>query len=202
VTVADGVSSGTADSFVLGIVVALVGWMLVSLWEETLFRGIFLVNAAEGLSARELPTWASVLGAWANSSAVYGVLHGPFGSTPAADSLWYALLMTTVMGGLFGMACVLSGRLAFPIGLHTGINFSEHNLFLSPPGSPVPAVFQVVQTGSGGPVQFQSMGPTVVGPVFLVGYVLVACWFYARRGSVEPLIRGVRNDTDAPHDTL
>jgi hypothetical protein len=185
VTVVDRMATGSVPSFGLGIGISVLGWILVGFWEESLFRGLFLTNAAEGLTARDLSTRTSLVGALVSSSVVYGVLHGPFGSTPDADSLVYALVMTVVMGGLFGTAYILSGELAVPIGLHIGINFAEHNLFLGSPDSMVPTVLRVERAGSGTALEFQSMDPIVVVPVFVLGYVLVAGWFYRRRGGLE-----------------
>lgn len=178
-------SAGSASSFVFGIGVVVVGWIFVGFWEETLFRGLFLSNAAEGLATRGLSRSTAVFGAWLSSSLVYGFIHGPLGSNPDSVSLLYALIMTSVMGGLFGIAYVISGELAVPIGLHTGINFAEHTLFLGPPDGVAPAVLRVEHAITGGHVQFQSMNPLVIVPVFVVGYILIAGWFYLREGTVS-----------------
>ncbi|WP_195893083.1 CPBP family intramembrane glutamic endopeptidase [Halopiger djelfimassiliensis] len=186
VDVLDTMSAGTARSFAFGIGVSIVGWLFVGFWEETLFRGLFLRNAAEGLASRKLSATTALFGAWLSSSLVYGVLHGPFGTNPDGDALGYALVMTTVMGGLFGIAYLLSGELAFPIGLHAGINFAERNLFFGRPEADIPAVLRVEQVGIGSHVQFQSIDPAVIVPVFLFGYVVVTGWFSLRQGGFSP----------------
>lgn len=185
VTVLDTLSTGSANSIGFGLGVVVVGWILVSVWEETLFRGLFLKNAAEGLFARGATPLTAALGAWLSSSLVYGFLHGPLGSNPNGVSLSYALVMTSVMGGLFGVAYLLFDELALPIGLHTGINFAEHNLFLGPPDGVAPAVVRVEHAVTGGHVQFQSVDPTVIVPVFGCGYLCIAGWVYLRRGELS-----------------
>lgn len=185
VAVVEVLSTGTAGSFTFGFLVVALGWVFVGFWEETLFRGLFLRNAADGLTVRGATPVTAALGAWLSSSLVYGALHGPFGSTPATVSLAYALLMTAVMGGLFGLAYLLTGELALPIGLHAGINFAEQNLFLGSPGGVAPAVLRVEYATAGGPVQFQSVDPLVIVPVFVAGYALVAGWAFLRHGGVS-----------------
>jgi membrane protease YdiL (CAAX protease family) len=185
VTVVDVISTGTADSFAFGLLVVILGWVFVGFWEETLLRGLFLNNAAEGLTAWEASPVTAAFGAWLSSSLVYGFFHGPFGSNPETVSLLYALGMTAVMGGLFGLAYVLTDELALPIGLHTGINFAEHNLFFGPPDGVAPTVLRVEHAVSGGYIQFQSIDPRVIVPVFISGYVLITGWVYLRTGDVS-----------------
>jgi membrane protease YdiL (CAAX protease family) len=185
VTTVETLSTGAADTLVTGLGVVLIGWIFVGLWEETLFRGLFLKNAAEGLAVRELSPTTAALGAWLSSSLVYGFLHGPLGSNPEGTSLLYALVMTSVMGGLFGLAYLLSNELALPIGLHIGINFAEHNLFFGPPGAVGPAVIRAEHAVSGARLQFQSLDPVVIVPVFVCGYLFVAGWAYLRDGKIS-----------------
>ena len=189
VTVIEVLSAGTTRSFAFGIGVVVLGWIFVAFWEETLLRSLFFKNAAEGLAARGLAPPVAVFGAWLSSSMVYGFLHGPLGSNPESVPLLYALVMTTVMGGLFGIAYALSGELAVPIGLHLGINFAEHNLFFGPPEAVTPAVLRVARTGSGGHVQFQSIEPVVIVPVFAFGYLCVIGWSYIRNDTISQSVR-------------
>ncbi|MFD1687536.1 CPBP family intramembrane glutamic endopeptidase [Halobellus litoreus] len=186
VTVVEQFSTGTGNSFLFGIGVAILGWLLVGFWEETIFRGIFLKNAAEGLAARGFAPLTATGGAWMSSSLVYGFLHGPLGSNPDGESLLYALVMTAVMGGLFGLAYILSDELALPIGLHIGVNFAEHNVFFGPPSGATPALLRAENTFSGARIQFQSIDPLVIVPVFILGYIVVTVWGYSWTGNKVP----------------
>jgi len=189
VTVVEVLSAGTTRSFAFGIGVVVLGWIFVAFWEETLLRSLFFKNAAEGLAARGLTPPVAVFGAWLSSSVIYGFLHGPLGSNPESVPLLYALAMTAVMGGLFGIAYALSGELAVPIGLHLGINVAEHNLFFGPPEAVTPAVLRVARPGSGGHIQFQSIEPVVIVPVFAFGYLCVIGWVYLRDGTISHSVR-------------
>lgn len=183
VTIVDVMSAGTADSLGVVIGVVVIGWILLGFWEETLFRGIFLKNAAEGLAQRTSPTTA-VLGAWLCSSLIFGIFHGPFGSNPGPHSLIYTLVMTGILGGLFGWAYLLTEELALPIGLHMGFNLAGANLFFGTPNAAVPTLFQVEHSVSGGPVQIQSLDPYLTIPLFLGGYLLITGYCYLRYGSI------------------
>jgi membrane protease YdiL (CAAX protease family) len=178
-------STGAAETLATGFGVILLGWIFVGLWEETLFRGLFLKNAAEGLTVRGLSPTTAAFGAWLSSSLVYGFLHGPLGSNPDGSSVLYALVMTSVMGGLFGLAYLLSNELALPIGMHTGVNLAEQNIFFGPPGAEGPAVMRAEHAVSGARIQFQSLDPIVAIPVFVCGYFLVAGWAYLRDGRIS-----------------
>lgn len=193
--IVDTLSPASVTSIVSGVGVVVVGWVLVSVWEETLFRGLFLKNAAEGLFARGAAPLTAAIGAWLSSSLVYGFLHGPLGSNPEGVSLTYALIMTSVMGGLFGLAYLLSDELALPIGLHTGINFAEHNLFLGPPDGVAPALVRVEHAVTGAHVQFQSISPSIVIPVFICGYLLIFGWVYVRGGELAIKRRSIAGTT-------
>jgi len=185
VTIVEVMSVGAADSLGLAVSVTVVGWIFIGFWEETLFRGLFLKNAAEGLAARNLSPKMAVFGAWLSSSLVFGVFHGPFGSNPETYSVAYALSMTAVLGGLFGWAYLLTDELAFPIGLHIGINLAGANVFFGSPNAVVPTLFQVEHSVSGEPVQFQSIDPALIIPVFLVGFLTITGYFRLRYGAVS-----------------
>jgi len=185
VTIVDVMSPGAADSLGLVIGVVIVGWVLLGFWEETLFRGIILKNAAEGLVARRISPKAAAFGAWFSSSLLFGLFHGPFGSNPGPHSLVYTLVMTSILGGLFGWAYLLTDELAFPIGLHLGYNLAGANLFFGIPNAAVPTLFQVEHSVSGEPVQFQSLDPSLTIPLFIAAYLLITGYVYLRHGSIQ-----------------
>lgn len=130
----------------LPFAVVFIGYLLyftlVGIWEELLFRGLFIRNAAEGFS--RLPDWAALLGAWGVSSVTFALVHFSQVATPAAF-LFYVLLG----GGLLGTAYVVSGDLALPIGLHVAFNFASNTLFglTGVVSDRVPSVLQLSFTG-------------------------------------------------------
>jgi len=118
------VTPGSDDrSFVLLFAASLLTWLLGGVWEELVFRGVFIREAAEGLTRSGISSRWSVLGAWFVSAAVFGFLH--FGQA----SSWRALSFWLLGGLVFGMVYILTGQLAIPIGIHVGFNVGATNLF-------------------------------------------------------------------------
>lgn len=106
---------------------------LVGSWEESLFRGIFIKNAGEGFAGLNLSSSLALFVAWAASTLVFGLVHVPLGTVAEGVSLFNMLPIWLALGGVLGLAYILTGELAFPIGLHTTINFATNNLFFGDP---------------------------------------------------------------------
>lgn len=160
----------------LGLGGFLVAFAAVGVWEETVFRGYFIVNAIEGLAARGLtPSWA-VFGAWASSSLVFGFLHVGFSTVPTGAPFAGLLASWLLMGGLLGLSFLATGRLAFPIGLHWMFNFGANNVFFGlrgPLSSQVPSAFRVDVTA--GPA-WHPIGGIPLLLAIAVGYGVVLAW--------------------------
>lgn len=93
----------------------------VAVQEELVFRGYQLVNLTEGLTTTRMPPRrAAVLAAIASASA-FGLAHA--GNDGASI---VATLQVAVAGGsLLAVGFVLTGDLAFSIGLHFAWNFAQ-----------------------------------------------------------------------------
>jgi membrane protease YdiL (CAAX protease family) len=171
------------------LVVALLAFLAVGIYEELLSRGYALRNLAEGLNFRPLGPRGAVIAAWLLSSLGFGLLHAgnPNASLASTASL--------VLAGLFlGLGYVLTGELAIPIGLHISWNYFQGNVFGFPVsgGNAGASVVSVVQ---GGPVLWTggafgpeaglvSVAAILVGAGLIVGWVR---WRYARVGLAEGL---------------
>ncbi len=176
-------TDAAAVPIVLQVGILVFGWIALSVWEETLFRGIFITNAVEGLASRGLSGRAATLGALLSSSVVFGFGHGISGAISTGDSLLYALVMTAISGVLYGWAYLLSGELAFPIGLHTGVNLTT-TMLISSSGSTYPKV--VEYSVSGGSIGFNTSDPVSLLPVYVGGILLITGYFYVRYGAIIP----------------
>jgi len=184
VTVVEVVSAGDAGSFPARFLLVGVGYLGVAFWEEALLRGLFVTNGAEGLSARGLSPRTAVLGAWLVSTLAFGLVHAPFGFVPGGTSLAGMLAVWTLTGGLFGLAYVVSGELAFPIGLHFTTNYAVNNVFFGTEAAgfaTMPAVIRTDVTAS--PLLHPYGGLPMIGAIVL-GYVLALGWFLSRDGEV------------------
>lgn len=132
----DGVLVAGAWPIALGLLAVLVSYLFVALWEEIVFRGVLVTNAVEGLAARTTERTAVAL-AVGGPAVLFGVGHFPQAETPISLLYW------VFFGLLLGLAYVLTGELALPIGLHLTLNLGMNSVFgfgraLS--GDPIPAV--------------------------------------------------------------
>jgi membrane protease YdiL (CAAX protease family) len=101
----------------------VAGWffLAVAIQEELVFRGYHVVNLAEGLSGRRLSRERASVVAVAISSGVFGLAHA---SNDGATVL--STLNIAIGGGcLLSIGLLLSGELAFSIGLHLTWNLGQ-----------------------------------------------------------------------------
>ncbi len=155
-------------------VFALLG---VGIWEELLFRSVFIQNALEGLSAhgyngRNVVSFVVIV-----SALVFGIPHVT--SVAEGASVFFAAFQAIVAGLYFALAFVLTDSLAFPIGLHFSTNLWVASVF-GQPGSDFPALVQMernLQMGVDGVIT------VLVAATVLVG--LIVGWVYATRGTVS-----------------
>lgn len=115
---------GENISFIAGFLQSLVFFVLVGFYEEILTRGYHLVNLAEGLNQTALSKQWAVILAVAVTSLIFGLLHV---SNPNAS--WVSTLNIALVGLIFSLGMIFTGRLSIPIGLHITWNFFQGNVF-------------------------------------------------------------------------
>jgi membrane protease YdiL (CAAX protease family) len=176
-------SPGAGDSFVIGVALTLLLMVGIGVWEETMLRGVVLLNAVEGLGRRLDSPVGAVLGAWLFSSAVFGGLHLLSAENFEETALAVVLLSTTISGLYFGLAYVLTGSLAFPIGLHVSTNFAGVSLFgiAAPPGDGFATAIRLEREFSGIWVPLGGLELVYVTALLLA----VVGWVYLTRGRVS-----------------
>lgn len=157
-----GVEVSLADvrgSVLIWLAAGLVTNLFSALAQDTVYFGVILKNAAEGLREGGLTPIRAVMGAWFVGILFFILIHGV--------SFDPVVLLNWVVGaGVFGLLYVHTGELALPIGAHAASNFISS---------------AVVLTGTV-PV------PGIVGdwayPKIVVAYVVLLAWLYWRRGEV------------------
>jgi membrane protease YdiL (CAAX protease family) len=167
---------------ILADAVVIVG---VAGWEEMAFRGYLVKNVAEGLYSKIIGArWATVI-AILLPSVLFGWLHA---SEPNATTV--STVNTMIFGVLFGVAYVLTGELALPIGLHFAWDFVQGFGLGRSPDPPGLGAFLVVVEGdpaarlwTGWP--FSVEGGLLGTGAFVVGFLLIAAWVRLRRGNVR-----------------
>ncbi|MBN1121102.1 MAG: CPBP family intramembrane metalloprotease [Anaerolineae bacterium] len=179
----------TLTGFAPAILMAVLTFLCVGIYEEMLFRGVLFKGMAEGLgNIRFLGHKGGIIATLVITSVVFGVGHA---GNPNATLV---STFNIFLGGIFlGMGYILTGELAIPIGIHITWNFFQGNVF----GFPVSGTaanqttfLGIAQSGSdlwtGG-----AFGPEagligivamMVGTLAIVGYVRLR---YGQTGLAE-----------------
>jgi membrane protease YdiL (CAAX protease family) len=164
------------------VLLSLFFYAAVAANEEFAFRGYQVRNLAEGLAGWPLGPRAAIAAAWLISSAFFGLAHATNDSATALSTLNIMLLT----GWLLGLAYVLTGELAIPIGLHLSWNLFQGTVYEFTVSGSVPSR-RLFITEQGGPVlwtggSFGPEGGLLATACAAVGCVLICLWVRARRG--------------------
>jgi membrane protease YdiL (CAAX protease family) len=125
VTVSAPLPPVSGTPLLTAILVALLFFVAVGFNEEFMFRGYHIRNLAEGLLGRRIGPRAAIATAWFISAALFGLAHAV---NPGATAVSSINIMLTA-GGVLGLAYVLTGELAIPIGIHITWNFFEGTVY-------------------------------------------------------------------------
>jgi hypothetical protein len=176
--------------FLLAILLPLILFLCVGIYEEMLTRGYLLQNLAEGLNMGSIGPRGAIIIAWVISAAIFGLLHLGNPNATAISTFNIAL------AGIFlGLGYVLTGELAIPIGLHITWNFFQGNVFGFPVSGGTFSSTTFVAIEQGGPAVWTggAFGPEagllgilamLVGSAFTVLWVR---WRYQRISLHLPL---------------
>ena len=176
---------GTNVPFAPSILIPAASFLCVGFYEETVFRGYQLKNAAEGLNYPAIGPRGAILVAWVLSSVFFGLLHA---DNPSAT--FVSTLNIVLAGLMLGFGYVISGELAIPIGLHITWNFLQGAVYGFPVSGfgPFGATFLATQqTGpalwTGGP--FGPEAGLLAPIVMLLGISLIVLWRRLRTGRIS-----------------
>ena len=166
-------------------ILASVVFLSIGVYEEVLVRGYQMTNVAEGLRIRPLGGKGALAGALVVSSVAFGLLHAV---NPGYSVL--ALVNITLIGVLvLGLAYALTGRLGFPIGLHTSWNFALSCVFGLPFSGVRTGEYPVLITSGAGPELWTggAFGPEggLLGTLAIVaGCIGLLIWVRLREGLI------------------
>ncbi len=178
-------TSGTGAPFALSILLPVAALLCVSFYEETVFRGYQLRNAAEGLNHPSLGPRGAIVLAWILSSAFFGALHA---GNPNATAL--STFNIILAGLMLGFGYVLSGQLAIPIGLHLTWNFFQNAVYGLPVSGFGTFGASFLSTEQAGPDlwtggSFGPEGGLLAPAAMLLGVLLTALWVRLRTDKVS-----------------
>jgi CAAX protease family protein len=186
ITISEEVSNGGNDASITTLLIFFLFFIKVGFNEELLTRGYLLTNLSEGLNFKSLGPKRAIYLSWFLTSILFGAMHL---ANPNATLI--AGLNIAAAGIFLGTAFVLTGRLAFPIGLHITWNFFQGNIF----GFPVSGMKTVegstlITITQGGPDVWTggAFGPEagVIGIIAIIlGTLLTVLWVRAKEGTVK-----------------
>lgn len=174
--------------FGLALLGPALAFTVIGVTEEVIFRGYILRNSAEGMRGimNQTPAGDSgaVVAAWVVSSLLFGLYHifNP-------NATWISTLNLILVGMLFGLPVVLTGRLGLAIGLHIAWNFAQGTIFGFPVSGNEFGSVAFIVTHRQGPALWTGgeFGPEagLVGLLaILLGCLLIATWA-RRRGPLR-----------------
>jgi membrane protease YdiL (CAAX protease family) len=179
--VVDGVFDGPA-TLVVALGATVLAFFIIALWEDFLFRGILIREFVVGLASRGVSQTAATSSAVVVSALLFGALHVNAGAAGLSTAV--VVLQAVIGGPYFGLAYVLTGSLALPIGIHFSTNLWTTVVF-GQPDSGFPAAFRLTR-----PID---LGAELIIILFLPVGILVAAvlaWTWATRGEIpEPSLR-------------
>jgi membrane protease YdiL (CAAX protease family) len=176
-------SNESAVSFGPGLLVGVIMYLCVGIYEEILSRGYLLPNLAEGFNWKRLgPGTALTLG-YICSSILFGFLH------ILNQNISAIAIVNLIIAGLWlGLGYVLTGELGLSIGMHIAWNFCEGCVFGFPVsgGVTMATILAIQQQGpellTGG--LFGPEGGMVGLLAMALGCLLVLGWVRLTRGKV------------------
>lgn len=185
----------TGSDYAVPILSASAQFVAVGFYEELLVRGYLLRNAAEGLAVGPIGPARAVLAAWILSSILFASGHAANPNSSAATTC------ALIGAGLFaGLARILTGRLALPIGVHITWNLAESMLGFSVSGSEYST--RIFELHSSGPELWTggNFGPEagLLGLLaYGVGCAAILAWTRLREGRLS-LSAGIARFSSLP----
>jgi hypothetical protein len=179
-SLAEADTDGPGPGAAVVVVVSLLAYGAVGVNEEFTFRGYQLRNLAEGLAGRHTGPRSAVVLALLLSSAVFGLAHVTNPDVTVGSTL------NIVFGGfILGLAYVLTGELAIPVGVHVSWNWFQGAVFGFPVSGNKPTrhLLTVRQDGpelwTGG--AFGPEGGLLAVLAIVVGCGLLVLWVWLTR---------------------
>ncbi|WP_161625240.1 CPBP family intramembrane glutamic endopeptidase [Halosimplex carlsbadense] len=170
ITVGEIVYTPTA-TYLRDLGFAIVITVGIAVVEELVFRGYILSNAIEGLDFRWLSQPVTIATALGLSALLFALTHP---APELANGLHF------LSAGLFlGLAYLLSGQLALPIGIHAGFNFVSAYVF---PTAADPS-FAVISLSTTGPDWLISQTGLIQAGLQIPAALAIVCYLWWRTGS-------------------
>jgi membrane protease YdiL (CAAX protease family) len=182
------------------LLVSLLVYVAVGVNEEFTFRGYQVRNLAEGLAGRYVGGRLAVVLALLLTSTCFGVAHA------TNEAATVASVLNILLAGFFlGLAYVLTGELALPVGVHISWNWVQGTVFGFPVSGSKPSR-HLLTLRQDGPVlwtggDFGPEGGLLAVVAVLLGCGLVVLWVAWTRKRLRLHVALARYDPPIPRKT-
>ena len=156
--------------------------LCVSFYEELILRCYVLTNFKEGCTIGKIDTFKATIFAIIFSSSIFGLVHffNP-------NITFFSLLNITLAGVMLAIPYLITGRLAYSVGIHFAWNFFQGGVFgFRVSGLPVHGSLIQIQQGGEAIWTGASFGPEG-GLIGTIGIVLVMflCLVFIKKSGVS-----------------
>ncbi|MFW6437871.1 MAG: CPBP family intramembrane glutamic endopeptidase [Armatimonadota bacterium] len=173
-------------AFLVELLIALVIFGSVGVYEELIMRGYVMKNIAEGLNSSSSSATVAVYAGLVLSAAIFALPHI---FNPGAS---FAGILNILGSGVLvlGLGYALTGRLGLPIGVHISWNFAQGFLFGLPTSGAVVGRYPVLMTEQTGPALMTGGAFGLEGGALGTLALIVACaatliWAGVREGRLS-----------------
>jgi membrane protease YdiL (CAAX protease family) len=168
------------SSWLIPILVFLMQMACVGFYEELMMRSYLLPNLKEGFTIGKIDTIKATVLAVIFSSSIFGIAHG---LNP--NVTFFSLLNITLAGVMLAVPYLITGRLAYSVGIHFAWNFFQGGIFgFRVSGMPIRGSLIQIQQNGEAIWTGASFGPEggLIGTIGILLVTILSLIFIKRSG--------------------
>lgn len=169
-----------SSNWIYPILIFFMQMACVGFYEELMSRSYLLTNFKEGFTVSRIDTRLATILAVLFSSSIFGIAHG---LNP--NVTFFAILNIVLAGVMLAIPYIITGRLAYSVGIHFAWNFFQGGVFgFRVSGMPIHGSLIQIQQGGEEIWTGASFGPEG-GLIGTIGVLMILClslYFINRSG--------------------
>lgn len=176
--------NAASTSWVLPFLIFFIQMLNVGFYEEVMSRSYLIPNFKEAFTFTKVPPAKATITAIVFSSVLFSFAHG-FNPNLTV----FALINITIAGVMLAVPYILTGRLAFSVGIHFAWNFAQGGIFgFRVSGLPIRGSLIQIQQGGSPMWTGGAFGPEggLIGTlaIILVTYLTIS-WIRKSKGNLN-----------------